>query len=303
MEIGFENIVCPVCNESRQIKLLNTFDRFDKSKQMSFKIVECVKCSFTFLNPRPKIEYISNYYQVDGYDPFLTADSKKGIRNQVYLLLRNLNLYQKYSKLTKIHSTPGKLLDIGCATGEFIEKMSENSWKCKGVEISQDARKYSEEKGFDVFSSVDEVPETEQFDMITMWHVLEHVHDLKKTIQKIHNLLKPGGLLIIAVPNIESSDFKQYGAHWIALDTPRHLYHFSGESINNLLKQDNFTLTESWTLFLDQFYNQLMSRNLKYKNIQGWGKLIFGTLKGLILTYIFDKKNASSRVYCFQKGD
>ncbi len=299
MREGFEKIVCPICEGNKLNIYLKTFDRFQKTKIDDFSIVKCENCDFVFLNPRPDINNINQYYDNDGYDPFLSTDKKPSLRDKFYVFLRNYNLSNKYSKISKIKPSPGKILDIGCATGEFLEKFKKYNWQCTGVEVSEDARNVAKSKKINLYSSIHDIPENEKFDIITMWHVLEHVHDLNDSIKKINSLLKDNGSLIIAVPNINSYDAKIYGKNWIALDTPRHLYHFSEKTISQLFRNYNMNLIKRHTLFLDILYNNLLSKNLKKS---GFISFSITLLISLFKTYILSLKNSSTLVYYFKKG-
>ena len=296
MKEGFENINCPVCRNDQHQLFLNTFDRFAATKINEFQIVKCTNCGFIFLNPRPDTETASQYYDVDGYDPFLSADQSQSLRDKFYLFLRKLNLAFKFKKIRGFKPKPGKILDIGCATGEFLEKYQKHLWQCTGVEVAEKAGQIASAKNIKVFQSVHEIPDTEKFDLITMWHVLEHVHDLNETIGKIGKLIKKDGILVIAVPNIHSWDAGVYKSDWVALDAPRHLYHFSPDSIQKLLQKQNLKLRHKHTLLLDNLYNNLLSKNLCGA---GFGFFVKNLVKSLVKTYFGSVDNSSSIVYYF----
>ena len=298
MKNGFENIACPVCNSDNQAEYLKTYDRFDNSRQKLFTIVKCQNCNFVFVNPRPNSQNLGKFYEVKGYDPFLSTEQKFSIRDKFYMFLRNFNLSQKYSKISKLKPEPGKILDIGCATGEFLQKFREPNWQCTGVEVVEDARNKAKSKNIAVYPSVDTLPQDSKFDIITMWHVLEHVHNLQDSVKKIESLLKKDGFLIIAVPNIDSFDAGKYGKNWIALDTPRHLYHFSTTTISKLMEHHNLQLIKKHSIILDILYNNLMSKNLSQT---GFLKFSIILLKSLIRSYLGSKNNSSTLVYYFQK--
>jgi len=295
---GFEIIKCPICGSEKHDLHLKTFDRFAEECKDEFEIVKCSECNFIFLNPRPGIDVLGNYYDVDGYDPFISEDKEQSLRDKFYMALRNYNLSVKHRKIKKYKSKPGKILDIGCATGEFLENYQKYFWQCTGVEVDDGARTIAKNKNIKVFSSVHGIPETEKFDIITMWHVLEHVHDLNETVEKIRTLLKDDGILVIAVPNIEAYDAKIYKQEWVALDTPRHLYHYSIETIQKLFRKYNIKLINKHTLLLDNLYNNLLSKQLAKTGFISFGWTLLGSL---LKTYLVSNKNSSSLVYYFTK--
>ncbi|MBL7136658.1 MAG: class I SAM-dependent methyltransferase [Candidatus Marinimicrobia bacterium] len=296
----FEKIDCPICRSSDYTHFISTFDRFDPKKELNFEIVKCQRCEFVYLNPRPGEEEIGKYYKSDSYDPFISTGKSKNFRDKIYLLIRNINLQLKVAKINKL-TKPGCLLDIGCATGEFLNAMKRRNWKTIGVETDDKARNFSIKKGFKVFDSLDNLDKNYKYDVISLWHVLEHIHKLQNSVDLIGKLMNKGGFLIMAVPNIKSSDFNKYRSNWIALDAPRHLYHFSPVSINRLLVPYGFKLVNSWPLIFDSFYNHLMSRNLKYSALRGWKSAAAGLLCGFLQMVLFSKCYSSSLVYCFVK--
>ncbi len=299
MEKGLENINCPVCNYNDSMPYLETFDRFENPRKKSYQIVKCRNCDFIYLNPRPDAQHIGNYYAVDGYDPFLSEEQQPGLRDRIYFLLRTFNLAFKYRKIKKQKNKPGRILDIGCATGEFLDKFQNKGWHCTGVEVALQAREITTRRNIQVFPSIHDIPgETEKFDLITMWHVLEHVHDLQNTVAKIDSLLDDDGLLVIAVPNIESHDAQEYKQNWIALDTPRHLYHFSNKSMAKLFGAYHLKIIDVHTLLLDILYNNLLS---KKPGMRGSFAFINTLMQSLAKTYLGSLDNSSSLVYYLKR--
>jgi 2-polyprenyl-3-methyl-5-hydroxy-6-metoxy-1,4-benzoquinol methylase len=152
-------------------------------------------------------------------------------------------------------------MDIGCGTGEFLNSCQKNNYQTTGIEPNEKARKFAIEKfGLTVFDeSKLNIFSPSTFDVVTMWHVLEHVHKLKERMEQINRLLKPDGTLIIAVPNSDSFDAGKYYDFWAAYDLPRHLYHFTQESIKKLAKRNNFSVKTIIPLKFDAFYISLLS--------------------------------------------
>ena len=299
MENALENINCPVCHNNDAISHVKTFDRFENPRKHDYQIVKCRNCDFIYLNPRPDVHHIGKYYAVDGYDPFLSQEKQPGFRDKIYFMLRNFNLAFKYDKIKKYKNKAGRILDVGCATGEFLEKFKQNGWNCTGVEVAEPARDIASQKNISVYPSIHDIPDDrDKFDLITMWHVLEHVHDLQETVAKIESLLADNGILVIAVPNIESHDAKLYRKDWVALDTPRHLYHFSPQTMAKLFRPFNMEIIGTHTLILDILYNNLLS---KKPGIRGNLTFVNILLQSLIKTYFVSTNNSSSLVYYLKK--
>lgn len=183
----------------------------------------------------------------------------------IYQQVRKYTLARKYAMISRFQSK-GKILDIGCATGQFLHYMAARGWSSTGIEPDDQTRARAiAEYGLQVF------PERElnaftpgSFDVITMWHVLEHVSDLNGRIEQIKKLLKPGGTLIVAVPNCEAHDAVTYGAFWAGYDLPRHLYHFTQTDMKWLMEKSGLQIIEIIPMRFDAFYVSLLSE--KYKS-------------------------------------
>jgi len=252
---------CPICG-------LQKFDPFISGKDFfltgeSFSIVKCRDCGFRFTNPRPKAEDLGKYYESSDY--ISHSDSRKGLFASVYQVVRKYTLSRKLSLISKFQPK-GKILDIGCATGQFLNHMDENGWKATGIEPDEKTRSRAiSEYGLDVFPEEQlNILDKYSFDVITMWHVLEHVSDLNNRMEQLRNLLKPQGTLLIAVPNCDSFDAKKYGEFWAGYDLPRHLYHFTKSDVKLLLERYGFTIVNILPMKFDAFYVSLLSE--KYKS-------------------------------------
>ncbi len=198
MSIRFENINCLLCNSLEQNVLYKDVpDRF--SIKDKHNVVRCNRCGFTFLAPRPMEDEMAKFYDLADYQPHNLSESS--FFDRLYGFIRNRNSVNK-RKLIQKYVKSGNILDIGCGTGDFLSEMKSAEWSIKGMETAPEARKIAETKDIEVLDELWKVEDN--FDVITMWHVLEHVHRVENLFENIKRLLKPGGYLILAVPNIES---------------------------------------------------------------------------------------------------
>jgi 2-polyprenyl-3-methyl-5-hydroxy-6-metoxy-1,4-benzoquinol methylase len=283
---------CPICNSLNFNELIQCVDNTVSHEK--FSIVECSACRFRFTNPIPDENEIIKYYKSEDY--ISHSDTKKGMINTIYHQVRKISLKNKL-KLINSLSKKGTLLDVGCGTGYFLKACKEDGWKVEGTEPDPDARKLAEElTKSDVSETIFSKNNYQSYDMITMWHVLEHVHRLNECMERIVKLLKEDAKLVIAVPNCDSHDAKIYQEYWAAYDVPRHLYHFTAESMNQLLKKHGFRFLRKEPMKFDAFYVSMMSE--KYKK----GSSIKGILNGLISNLRSGKeKNYSSIIYIAEK--
>ncbi|HPR56909.1 MAG TPA: class I SAM-dependent methyltransferase [Bacteroidales bacterium] len=252
---------CPLCSGERISHHLTIPDYF-LSKE-NFSVSKCLDCGFIFTNPRPTKNDISFYYKSDDY--ISHSNKNTGLISFFYKIVRNYSLRQKFNLISKFKS-PGHLLDIGCGTGEFLHFMHLHNWHTTGIEPAQEPRYFAVNNYLlDVFD--EEVLSSlapESFDLITLWHVLEHVEDLKLRIQQIKKLLKKDGLLIIALPNCLSWDAQHYKNFWAAWDLPRHRYHFTPSTIHLLLRKYQFNIFYVHPLKFDSYYISLLSEKYKH---------------------------------------
>ena len=296
-----EVINCPVCQSTEYSPYLKTWDRFDPTRQTKFELVQCQKCNFVFLNPRPNEQEIAHYYTADNYDPFISLEADPSLRSRLYAAIRRSNLNWKARQIRKI-TGPGTLLDYGCATGEFIAQMIGYGWQGYGLEVDQKARRFACDRGLNVVATTNQLSADISYDVITLWHVLEHINELHKALKFFTEHLVKNGYLIIAVPNLESSDFKKYRHKWIALDTPRHLYHFTQASIEHLLQPYGLHLEKRIPLIFDTFYNHFMTNAIIHRPISGFINSIAGIGGTLFRTWLISINAASTLVYFFKKG-
>ncbi len=249
--------ICPVCKHTQFANHLICDDHSVSGE--SFALVKCVKCSLILTNPRPASENIAKYYKSDQY--ISHTDKANSLINIAYKLIRSYTLRQKL-KLVNKYSEAKTLLDYGCGTGHFLNVCRNNNWQAFGYEPDADARKIAEQKNpTSILNSLSKTDAT--FDVITAWHVIEHVHDLSSTIKTLRNKLKNNGYLIMAVPNHKSFDAAHYKEFWAAYDVPRHLYHFDIGSMESFANKFKFSLIDVLPMKFDSFYVSILSEKCK----------------------------------------
>ncbi|WP_338874015.1 class I SAM-dependent methyltransferase [Spirosoma sp. SC4-14] len=263
----------------------------------NFSIQQCEQCGFRLTNPRPDGSSIGFYYKSDQYVSH--NDQSKGLINTAYRLVRNYTLRSKLKLIKELNGKEGKLLDIGCGTGAFLEICRNNNWTIAGMEPDPDARTIAEAKlQIAIKTEIGELAGTGPFNIITLWHVLEHIPDLNKTISQLYDLLDRNGTLLIAVPNSASYDAEYFNEYWAAYDVPRHLYHFVPTTIEALFKKHGFRLAGTQPMLFDAFYIAMLST--KYQT----GKTDY--VKSIRLGLASNSKakqtgNSSSLIYLFNK--
>lgn len=243
----------------------------DKSvSQESFAIQQCVACTFQFTNPRPDAAHIGRYYESAEYVSHNSAAT--GLINQAYKVARFFTMRRKVALLNRLAPRRGRLFDYGCGTGHFLAAAKADGWQVAGVEPNAQAREEATRRTGQPIGSGSLLDfEPESFDAITLWHVLEHVHTLNDTLSQLISRLKPDGVLLIAVPNVESLDAQHYRQDWAAYDVPRHLYHFSARTMTQLLKKHKLTVLETLPMALDAYYVSMLSE--KHRAERGGGLL------------------------------
>ena len=287
---------CPICSSDNLFKKLDCIDH--STSKEKFTIVSCETCDFTFTNPRPKDNSLGEYYKSDMY--ISHTNNTKGLFNWMYHTVRKYAIGTKLNLLKRTSKNKNHL-DIGCGTGEFLNACKNAGYNTKGIEPSELAREQaiknfnlsvSENTNLDQFQN-------NQFDSISMWHVLEHVQLLNKTIGEFNRILSKNGKVIIAVPNHKSWDAKYYREFWAGWDVPIHLWHFSKLSIEKLFLKYNFKLVEKKQMLFDSFYVSLLSEEFK----TGKKNFVNGFIIGLISNVIgiFTKRGCSSIIYVFEK--
>lgn len=252
--------------------------------------------------PQPKAEELSGYYESDEY--ISHTDSKETVVDKLYQIVKKHALSNKLKLINSFKTTDKNLLDVGCGTGDFLLICKNNGWKVTGVEPNAKAKISAENKlngksASEIKSEINQLKSEAQFDVITLWHVLEHVPNLEAYISTLKKLLKPDGVLIVAVPNFKSYDAHHYKQFWAAFDVPRHLWHFSKKSIQLLFEKQEMNIVKILPMWFDSFYVSLLSE--KYKN----GKDNF--LKAFYIGFIsnikaIETKEHSSLIYLLKNA-
>ncbi len=290
---------CPVCSSINLSKALSAKD-FTVSHQ-SFEIWQCNDCSLRFTQNIPDANNIGTYYQSSAYVSH--SDTNEGLINRLYHIVRNFTLQSKKRLIEKNCSVQNKnLLDVGAGIGAFSNAMKNAGWNVTALEPDDAAR----EKALQKFSLQMQLPETiyqlekNKFNAITMWHVLEHVHELHKYLETFHRILNDDGKLFIAVPNYTSYDAQLYKEFWAAYDVPRHLYHFSPKSMETLARLKGFTVKAFNPMWFDSFYVSMLSEQYKNGNANNVSAFINGLISNL--KTIGNPKNCSSVIYVLEKN-
>lgn len=287
------NVSCPLCGSEQTFFVLSAMDHTVSNE--SFSILECRQCSGRFTQNVPTASEIGKYYQSELY--ISHTNSSQGLFNKLYQLVRNYSLVSK-RKLVCAHTkkTGGDLLDYGCGTGSFLYEMKANGWNVHGIEPDPGAaEKASKLTGISV-DGPDKLGHhsPKSFDVITLWHVLEHVHELNDTLTNFKNTIKKDGLLFIAVPNYQSFDASYYHQYWAAYDVPRHLYHFSKKSMEILIKKNGFRIESVLPMWFDSFYVSLLSEKYKKNPLGPLFAFVIGSLSNLAA---FFNGKSSSLIY------
>jgi 2-polyprenyl-3-methyl-5-hydroxy-6-metoxy-1,4-benzoquinol methylase len=301
LEIHKQFSPCPICNKEDISSLLHTKDYSLTGED--FQIIQCANCSLEYTHPAPSKEAIAPYYNFPSY--ISHTDTKEGLVNQIYHKVRNHTLTQKTNWVQSLFTGhKGQLLEVGAGTGAFAHSMFKKGWKVTALEPDAASRQKALEN-YDInLLPIEELFQLEpaKYEVITLWHVLEHVHDLNAYMKTFNSLLKPNGRLIIAVPNYTSYDAGFYKNFWAAYDVPRHLYHFSPLSMYYLAKKHKMSIVQKLPMWFDSFYVSLLSEKYKQSGMIGMMRAFFvGCISNLIALRNADR--GSSMIYEIRKID
>lgn len=287
---------CLVCNSKNLVKHISSKDFC--VTQEDFTINKCQNCGFAYTVNAPDAAHIGKYYEHADYVSH--TDTKEGLFFKLYHKVRNYMLGQKLNYITK-QGKINSLLDIGAGTGYFVNYANEKGLKAIGFEPDSSARNQAKNNfNLKLEDNLESIVANQKFDAISMWHVLEHVHELHQYFEHFQTLLNENGVLVIAVPNYTSYDAMVYKEYWAAYDLPKHLWHFSSQSIIQLGEQHSFKYQKSYGMPFDPFYIALLSEKNKKSNFLG--KIRAGIVG--VVSFIegfFDPQSASSVVYVFKK--
>lgn len=274
----FDSTSCPLCGATGADLFCEAPDRFVPRAGPLYKIQRCRQCSMVYLNPRPAEKDSGRFYEHADYLPFASLAPNRSLTARLYGLLRRANLRWKRRVIGDflqsmdaqvenghLQSAHDRLLDVGCGTGEFLAEMKAAGWQVEGLERDERAVTWARQHhqiavttgGVELLAA-----STQQYDLITLWHVLEHLYDPGQALATLVRLLRDRGWLLVAVPNIAGVDARVYKSNWVALDAPRHVNHFSLETLTRLGSKHGLTMRWWRQLPLDAFFNTLMSEKL-----------------------------------------
>jgi len=295
----FNVLHCPVCDGKEFTPFLTCTDFFVSGEK--FNIKQCNSCGFKITENIEDEDNIGSYYQSENY--ISHSNTSKGIVNKVYHTVRNYMLSRKRRLVEKATSLKtGQMLDVGTGTGFFLNEMKINGWQVTGTEKSSDARDFAKRE-FNLENLPSEKLFTlrdKRFDVITLWHVLEHIHQINENMETFGRLLKTNGKLIIAVPNHDSTDAKHYKEFWAAFDVPRHIWHFAPKQMKQFGEKHGFKLSSLHTMPFDSFYVAMLSEKYKKSKLSLFKGIFYGKISWL--NSIFNSAKCSSVIYVFERN-
>ncbi len=288
---------CPICGSRLFVPALTVKDH-SVSKE-DFQLVDCGRCGFRVTSPRPIPSAIGRYYESEDYISHTNKSASLGDR--LYQWARGRALRNKHRLVSTYHAT-GSVLDVGCGTGEFLGHLASVGYAVQGVEPSPLARQQAASNHrLLVVDSLADIQTDRRFDLITLWHVLEHFHHPDKAVSLLNKNLSVGGHLFIAVPDRGSWDAYHFGPLWAAWDVPRHLSHFRQMDVEKLLSNHGLRVIRKQRMWFDAPYVSMLS-----ERYGGWGPLvalIMGILVGgwSNLVVLFQGRPASSSLFIAEK--
>ena len=291
---------CPLCGSKHLERSFTCVDHCASGEM--FHLHSCADCGFLFTQDAPVEEEMGRYYETADY--ISHTDTRKGLVNRLYHRVRKHMLKHKADLVeTAACRKTGRLLDVGTGTGYFADTMTRRGWTVEAVEKSAAARRFAKEHfGLEVcpaeaLQAEDWGPE--RFDVITLWHVLEHLEKLNETMDRLNELLGERGVLVVAVPNCSSYDAEKYGAYWAAYDVPRHLWHFTPDTMQQLGAHHGFILAQRRPMPFDAFYVSMLTERHMRRAFPFLRGLLTGTLAWF--SSLVKKERSSSMIYVFRK--
>ena len=286
---------CPSCGSEKSNLFLHAPDF--RVSQMDFEIHNCLNCGLHYTKSVPSSDTIGSFYKAESYDSHRVDN--KSLISRVYRVVRKINVGKKIKWIRRYNNQQGLVVDYGCGLGHLVAELKNQGYNAKGFEIDGDVRALSRDtlnleiQPLENFRLLDNA----SVSVITMWHVLEHVYDLKSDFQHIVDKLADDGAIFIAVPNFKSYDAKYYKKHWEAYDLPRHLYHFDNESIKRFCSRFGLRLESKIPMRFDSYYVSMRSEKNK-KN----GFLLCGVFIGWLSNVLSFRYGYSSHAYVFKKS-
>ncbi len=287
-DLQLEHIVCNLCGSGNYSNYLQLADRYTNDK---FQLVTCDNCGLVYVNPRPSVKDLAYYYPEE-YEPHSQDSFEHSGWHQQRMWHKQLNFIEGY------HQSKGSLLDIGCATGDFLAVAQKNGWTVRGVELDPEAVHIARNRyGLDVINEAAEnIPQDTTYDVITMWNVLEHLYDPRAALLRCHSLLQSEGWLFFSIPNLRSFDRSIFKGAWLGWEVPRHLYYFSEQTIGRLLTEIGFGIVEV-RCFLGG--RGVIELSLRTKYARSRGLSIVNSLMPVILTLTWPYRQIS---YLLNRG-
>lgn len=287
---------CPLCGKSHFEKVMTCTDHYATNEP--FDICRCVACGFLFTQDAPDESEIGRYYESPDY--ISHTDTRRGLANRLYHYVRQYMLRRKARLIKRCCGlSRGRLLDIGTGTGYFPHFMQERGWRVSAIEKSPQARAFAHEH-FGLEADAPEALDTyeaKSFDVVTLWHVMEHLQHLNETWERLYSILDDRGILVIAVPNPTSSDARHYKEMWAAYDVPRHLWHFTPAVMQQFGAKHGFILTERHPMPFDAFYVSMLSEKYRKSGVPFLKGMAEGAEAGL--ASLMKKERSSSMIYVF----
>ena len=273
---------CPSCGSDSIKHFLDVPDYYF-SKQV-FPVDECSNCGLRFTQNRPTAEEIGAFYDSENYASH-DSGKKPSVFLKVYQLARDYMLDQKFNMVRQFKPEWKQVLDYGTGEGFFTEFLSKKGKEAFGIEPSDVAREnFKNRTGRELYPSIASLPGDKTFQVITLWHVLEHIHTLRETMNELVAKLQSKGIVVIAVPNQKSTDVKTFGKEWAAWDVPRHLYHWDENSLQHFMKSLGLERIYTTQLPLDPIYIGMISSKYQEKSP------LEGIIKG-IKSYFHGRNN------------
>lgn len=289
---------CPMCGAVETVPYATCMDHLSSRQQ--FMLLRCPACGIVFTDKRPQEEEMVKYETLES--EIRRADTPNGLIEKMYRHVRKKMMRHKAGLVTGLsYRNSGTLLNYGAKRGFFSSFMEKKGWKVTSVDKYHENRQFSLEHFHHRMYEMQEMDnfQPETFDVITLWHVFEHEYHPHELLDTLHRILRPGGILVMACPNICSTDALHYGPYWAAYDVPRHLWHFNPVSMERLARRHGFTLMHHEKMPYDSFYISIMSE----MNMRHSMPILRGMAYGLHswLVSLTKRGKSSSIVYVFRK--